>query len=83
LPTHKSAAKRMKTAERDRRKNRVLKTRLRAAVKTFKSRKGSEKKEDEFKEVVSLLDRAAGKGVIHKNKAARDKSRLSKHLKNN
>ncbi len=34
-----------------------------------------------FRETCQLLDRTAGKGVIHKNTAARKKSRLSKRLK--
>jgi small subunit ribosomal protein S20 len=32
------------------------------------------------REAVSLLDKAAGKGIIHKNQAARKKSRLMKRL---
>lgn len=34
-----------------------------------------------YQEVVSVLDKAAGKGIIHKNKAARHKSRLNIRLK--
>lgn len=81
MPTHKSAAKRMKTAERDRRRNRAIKSGLRSALKALSGKKGSDKKEGEFREVVSILDRAARKGVIHRNKAARVKSRLSRLLK--
>jgi small subunit ribosomal protein S20 len=71
----------MKTAERDRQRNRAVKSGLRSALKAFSAKKGSDKKEGEFREVVSILDRAARKGVIHKNKAARAKSRLSRLLK--
>ena len=81
MPTHKSAAKRIKTAERDRQKNRKVKSTLRGAIKSFNAKKAGEEKAAEFKELTSVLDRAASKGVIHKNKAARTKSRLSKHLK--
>jgi small subunit ribosomal protein S20 len=81
LPTHKSAAKRVKTAERDRQRNKNVKSILRATVKEFKSSKGGEKKASEFKELVSLLDKAAHRRVIHKNKAARTKSRLARLLK--
>jgi small subunit ribosomal protein S20 len=81
LPTHKSAAKRIKTAERDRQKNRKVKSTLRGAIKSFISKKSSDEKTAEFKGLTSILDKAAGKGVIHKNKAARTKSRLSKQLK--
>ena len=34
-----------------------------------------------YKKAVSTLDRLAGKGLIHKNKAARHKSRLNAHIK--
>ncbi len=81
MPTHKSAAKRMKTAERDRQKNRRVKTTLRTAIKEFKAKKNSAEKVGEFKQLTSMVDVAARKGVIHKNKAARTKSRLAKQLK--
>ena len=81
MPTHKSAAKRMKTAERDRQKNRKVKATLRGAIKDFKTGKKTEEKAANYKNLVSLLDSAARKKVIHKNKAARTKSRLAKQLK--
>ncbi len=81
MPTHKSAAKRMKTAERDRQKNRRVRTGLRSAIKEFRDMKPGEKKQADYKELSRLVDVAARKGVIHKNKAARTKSRLSKQLK--
>ena len=81
MPTHKSAAKRMKTAERDRQRNRRVKTGLRSAVKDFKATKAGEKKNADYKEISRLVDIAARKGVIHKNKAGRTKSRLAKQLK--
>nr|VFK56306.1 MAG: small subunit ribosomal protein S20 [Candidatus Kentron sp. TUN] len=34
-----------------------------------------------FKAAVPVVDRMAGRGLIHKNKAARHKSRLSAHIK--
>jgi small subunit ribosomal protein S20 len=34
-----------------------------------------------YEQAVSVIDRMANKGLIHKNKAARHKSRLSKHVK--
>jgi len=71
----------MKTAERDRQKNKRVKSGLRAAIRDFKAGKAGEKKAAEFKELTSIVDGAAKKGVIHKNKAARIKSRLSKIIK--
>ena len=34
-----------------------------------------------FKEAMSIMDKLVAKGLIHKNKAARHKSRLNKHIK--
>ena len=34
-----------------------------------------------YKEVVSVIDKTANKGLIHKNKAARHKSRLGQHVR--
>lgn len=48
------------------------------AIKTFLKKKNSEN----FKKVVSLIDKLAKKNIIHKNKAARLKSRLARQLKN-
>ncbi|OGC93781.1 MAG: 30S ribosomal protein S20 [candidate division Zixibacteria bacterium RBG_16_53_22] len=81
MPTHKSAAKRMKTAERDRQKNKRVKSNLRAAIRDYKAIKSGQEKAAEFKELTSVIDSAAKKGVIHKNKAARTKSRLSRLIK--
>jgi small subunit ribosomal protein S20 len=71
----------MKTAERDRQKNRRVKTTLRSAIKEYRAKKTGEENLPEYKEISRLVDVAASKGVIHKNKAARTKSRLAKLLK--
>ena len=81
MPTHKSAEKRTKTAEKSRQRNRRIKALVRGAVKDFDAEKSADKKADQFKKVASILDKAAGKNVIHKNKAARDKSRMAKKIK--
>lgn len=78
MPRHKSAAKRMKTAEKARQRNRRIKAIARSAVKAVENEKDPEKKAGGLKAAVSAIDRAAAKNVIHKNKAARIKSRLSR-----
>ncbi|MGD8408237.1 MAG: 30S ribosomal protein S20, partial [Thiohalophilus sp.] len=37
--------------------------------------------QDAYKQAVSLIDKTAGKGLIHKNKAARHKSRLNDRIR--
>ncbi len=79
----KSAIKRIRSSARKRERNRVVRSRARTAVK--KARLAlSENKPDEarlaLQQAISELDHAAGKGVIHKNNAARRKARLMKQL---
>ena len=80
MPKHKSPAKRMKTSENARVRNRKIKTDMRSAIKAVASEKDKDKKAANLKAATSALDKAAGKNVIHKNKAARTKSRLTKKV---
>lgn len=77
----KSAIKRNKQNEKRRIRNRVVRGRARTLV--TKARTAIVKGDEAATAVataISALDRAAGKGVIHKNNAARRKSRLMKRL---
>lgn len=73
----------MRQNEKRRLRNRVYRTRCRTYIKRAR-RLIAEGKLDEAEQVVRLacraLDKAAAKGAIHKNNAARRKSRLMKHL---
>jgi small subunit ribosomal protein S20 len=81
LPTHKSAEKRMKTAEKARQRNRRVKSLVRGAIKDLAAEKDDAKKAEKLKKATSILDKAARKRVISKNKAARAKSGLAKSVK--
>ena len=79
-----SAKKRIRQNVKARSRNRWRKRTMRSAIKTFQDRvtHGSlDEARDAFHKVTSILDRTAAKGVIHKNVAARTKSRLNKRLK--
>lgn len=80
--TH-SAQKRVRSNARKAVTNKVRKSRVRSAVKT--AREGLEATDAAAAKqatlaAISELDRAAGKGVIHKNNASRRKGRLMKKL---
>ena len=78
-----SAIKRIRRSERRRRINQVHRTRARTYVKRTRMLIAAgqlEEAEAAAQEAVSSLDKAAQKGIIHKNTAARSKSRLLKHL---
>lgn len=79
----KSAVKRIKVNEKKRAINKSVKSSLATEIKKFRSAvdDGELKHAEELlKEVFSAIDSAAGDNVIHKNKAAREKARLSKIL---
>ena len=65
-----------KAAERNKAVKSELKTRTKNAVKSV----GSEGGDEALRLAVKRLDMAAAKGVIHKNQAARRKSRLMKKV---
>lgn len=80
MPRIKSAEKRVQIEKVRRAKNASDKSALRTAVKTFE--KDEKHTATDLSVVSSILDKAAAKGTIHPNKAARKKSRLAKRLNN-
>jgi small subunit ribosomal protein S20 len=78
-----SQIKRNKQNEKRRIRNRVARGSARTAVKKAQVQLESGKSEESNKSVlepISVLDKAAQKGIIHKNNAARRKSKLMKSL---
>lgn len=75
MPQHKSAKKRMKTGLKSMMRNRAARRSLKTALKEYRALPQEQKKE-KFSTVQALLDKAAGRGFIHKRKADRLKSRL-------
>lgn len=73
----KSAEKRNRQATKKRARNRTRVSRLRTAVKKY-GQLDSKKKAEAVPATHSEIDRALAKGVIHRNAAARYKSRLAK-----
>ncbi|MGE5508582.1 MAG: 30S ribosomal protein S20 [Chitinophagales bacterium] len=82
MPNIKSAEKRVRLAEQNRLHNQSVKSSLRTAIK--KSEQASSAQDasavEKFRAASSALDKAAARGVIHPNKAARKKSQLAKKL---
>ena len=73
----KSQIKRNRTNEKRRQRNRAVKSELRTRVKTALAIAGDEEQgDDALRTALKKIDKAASKGVIHKNAAARRKSRL-------
>jgi small subunit ribosomal protein S20 len=80
---HKSAMKRMRQEERRHLRNVSVKSALKThakRVETLMARKDPASAETTLRKAVSALDKAAGKGVIHPNRAARKKAALSRKV---
>ena len=85
LPNKKSAIKRVQLAERNRKRNAAFKSSARTAIKkatllATHAEATPEAVTEAYRLAQSLLDRAVLKGILHKNKVARDKARLHKRL---
>jgi small subunit ribosomal protein S20 len=77
MPHHKSAAKRVITNEKSRRRNAGARTRMRSAVRAVRQASKRSEAEVLYKLAVSVLDRTAAKGIIKKETASRQKARLA------
>jgi small subunit ribosomal protein S20 len=83
LANIKSAIKQMRQNEKRRARNRMVRSSTRTAMKkaNILIASGDEQEAtDAVRQAISALDKAAQKGVIHRNNAARHKSRLMKKL---
>lgn len=80
----KQAKKRVRQAEDNRRHNASMRSMLRTYIKKVIAAIESGDQQSataSLKESTPIIDRMVNKGIIHKNKAARHKSRLSAHIK--
>ena len=80
----KSSAKRAKQGEKRRQHNMTLRSRMRTAIKNVikaADAGDADKATAFYKEAEPQIDTMATKGIIHKNKASRTKSRLYKRIR--
>ena len=77
MPNVESAEKRARQSIKRRENNKRDRSRLKTALKKVRDADGAEAARAALHGAERLLDRLAAKGVIHKNTAARHKSRLS------
>ncbi|WP_314067605.1 30S ribosomal protein S20 [uncultured Vagococcus sp.] len=82
MPNIESAIKRVRTAEKSNELNSGQKASMRTAIKKFEQglEAGADNVEELYKKASRAIDMAETKGLIHKNKASRDKSRLHAKL---
>jgi small subunit ribosomal protein S20 len=83
LANHKSAIKRARQSEEQRVRNRSRKTRMKNVVRKLEEAIGSKSGEaatENLKLAVSIIDKTAAQGVIHRNTASRKISRLTRKV---
>ena len=81
MPNIKSAKKRVKVSEKKNLRNRMIKSAVRTSVKKLEAAIAADPQTANAQLVVTTaIDKAASKGVMHKNAANRKKARLAKQL---
>lgn len=83
MPNHKSSEKRVRQNEKRRNINRSNRSRVRTQIKKLRSALSASDKslsQELLNPTVSIIDKAVNKGILHKNTAARYKSRLTGHV---
>ncbi len=80
MPNHKSCLKRMKQNEYRRQLNKRYRTHLKNTIKAFSAIEDPEAAREALPSLMSAVDTANRKGIIHRKKAARIKSRLSEKI---
>ena len=84
MPQRRTAKKDLRQNKKRRQQNLETKQSVKEAIKRLKKAVGSENtslREKALTDVYKILDRAASKKIIHRNKASRKKSRLARLLK--
>ena len=75
---HKSAQKRARQTVKRTERNKKYKSAIKSSLKKIDTVKDKSSADVELKKIVALLDKAANKNIIHRNKAARLKSKITK-----
>ena len=80
MANHKSALKRIRQNEVRKVRNRYYHKTARTAIKVLRNEEDKKVAVEQLPKVISLLDKLVKKNIIHKNKAANLKSKLTKHV---
>ncbi len=80
MANHKSALKRIRSNERKRLRNRFQHKTTRNALKRLRELTDQKEAAAALPGVISMLDKLAKKNIIHANKAANLKSKITKHV---
>ncbi len=81
MPNIKSAKKRMDLGRAARARNRAARSKIRTAIRRVREAESQQQAEASRRVAVALIDRAAGRRLIHPNKAGRIKSQLDRAVR--
>ena len=81
MANHKATKKDVRQSAKRREKNKYYGKTTRNAIRDFKALEDKAAAGDKLPEVISMIDKLAKRGVIHKNKASNLKSKLTKRVK--
>ncbi|MFQ5648819.1 MAG: 30S ribosomal protein S20 [bacterium] len=80
MANYASAIRRIRRSEKSRQRNKHYKSMMRTEIKRVLSAESKDEAASAFTKTQSLLDKLVTKGIIHRNKAANQKSRLALHV---
>lgn len=80
MANHKSAIKRIRANAAKRLRNRYQAKSTRTLIKKVRNAESKKEAMENLNTVFSMIDKLAKKNIIHRNKAANQKSKLAKHV---
>ena len=80
MANHKSALKRIRSDEKRRQRNRFQHKTTRNAIRDLKSLTKKKEAQKKITSIISMIDKLAKKNIIHSNKAANLKSKITKYV---
>ncbi len=80
MPVKKTIAKRIRQAEKSRIRNKHYSSMMKTAIKKALETEDADNATALGRSAISVIDKVAANGIIHKNKADNQKSRVAKHM---
>ena len=80
MANHKSAKKRIRSSEKRRIHNRYYARTMRNSLRKFRALTEKKEAEEMLPQLSSMVDKLAKRNIIHKNKAANLKSKMTKQI---
>ncbi len=80
MANHSSSKKRIRQTLKRNLRNRYYAKTMRNSIRDFRAIENKEEAQGKLSDMYTLIDKSASRGIIHKNKAANLKSKLTLHI---